>query len=87
MDTNSYMSSIITHAAAIFGVSEDKLSGDSTWQDDLHLDVAKSLQDRNFVDFKAALEEEFEVEIPNIKFGKTKNIREMAEFIADLCEE
>ena len=87
MDVNNYVEAIISHAAAVFGVSEDNLNRNSTWQDDLHLDVAKSLQDRNFVDFKAALEEEFEVEIPNIKFGKTKNIQEMAEFIADLCEE
>lgn len=78
---------IITHAARVFGVEETSLNEDSTWVDDLHIDVTKSLQDRNFVDFKTALEDEFEIEIPNIKFGKTKTIRDMARFIEDLCEE
>jgi acyl carrier protein len=87
MDANNYIEAIITHAAKVFGVNKDSLHRGSTWVDDLHIDVAKSLQDRNFVDFKAALEEEFEVDIPNLKFGKTKTIQEMAEFIADLCEE
>lgn len=78
---------VIKHAAKVFGVDPATLNENSTWLDDLHLDVAKSLQNRNFVDFKAALEDEFEVEIPNIKFGKTKNIGEMAAFIADILEE
>ena len=78
---------VIQHAAKVFGVDPASLNEDSTWLDDLHINVAKSLQDRNFVDFKTALEEEFEVEIPNIKFGKTKNIREMVAFIEDILEE
>lgn len=78
---------IIAHAARVFGVDKAKLCKDSTWVDDLHIDVTKSLQDRNFVDFKSALEEEFDVEIPNIKFGKTKTIADMALFIQELCEE
>ena len=84
---NEYIDKIIEHAANIFGVDAASLNENSTWKEDLHLDVSKSLQDRNFVDFKAALEDEFEVEIPNIKFGKTKNILEMAEFIRELAEE
>lgn len=84
---NEYINAIIEHASNVFGVDAASLNENSTWKDDLHLDVSKSLQDRNFVDFKSALEDEFEIEIPNIKFGKTKNIREMAEFIQELAEE
>ena len=87
MNMNEYVNRIIELASKYFGVDESGLNEESTWKDDLHIDVAKSLQDTRFVEFKNALDEEFEIEIANIKFGKTKNIREMAEFIAEMCEE
>jgi acyl carrier protein len=87
MSIEECINKVIEFASRYFGVDKAGLDEDSTWKDDLHIDVAKSLQDRRFVDFKNALDEAFEIEIPNIKFGKTKTIREMAEFISDMCEE
>jgi acyl carrier protein len=84
---NDYLEKIIKIASEVFGVPSESLNANSTWLEDLHIDVINSLQDRNFVDFKNRLEDEFEIDIPNMKFGKTKNIAEITKFIADLCEE
>lgn len=84
---NEYLEKAIELASDVFGVPEEQLNEDSTWVDDLHLDVLHSLQDRSFVDYKRRLEDEFEIDIPNIKFGKTRNMKEIAAFIEELCEE
>lgn len=84
---NEYLEKVIELASDVFGVPKEQLNEDATWVDDLHLDVLHSLQDRSFVDYKRRLEDEFEIDIPNIKFGKTRNMKEIAAFIEELCEE
>ncbi len=84
---SEYVEKIISIASEVFGVEAADLNEESTWIDDLKLDVVSSLQNRNFVDFIGKLEEEFEIEIQNMKFGKTKNIKEMAAYVEKLCEE
>lgn len=62
-------------AADIFGVDPSTLGPETSFVDDLH---CKSV---NIVQFAAAIEDEYEVEVPFMELNKKKNFREAAEFI------
>lgn len=87
MGNQKYVGKIKRIIEEVFGISMDGLSEDSTWTEGLQIDVLNSLHDRNLIEFINRLEDEFEIQISNMKFAKTKNIGEMASFIEVLIEE
>lgn len=64
-------------AVEIFGVDRDSLSESTSFVDDLH---CKSV---NIVQFAAALEDEYEVEVPFMELNKRKDFGEAAKFVDD----
>lgn len=62
-------------AVEIFGVDADTLGPETSFVDDLH---CKSV---NIVQFAAALEDEYEIEVPFMELNKKKNFQEAAEFV------
>lgn len=64
-------------AAEIFGVDPDTLGPETRFVEDLH---CKSV---NIVQFAAALEDEYEVEVPFMQLNKKKNFQEAAQYIDD----
>lgn len=62
-------------AVELFGVDRDSLSGDTSFVDDLH---CKSV---NIVQFAAALEDEYEVEVPFMELNKCKTFQEAAALV------
>jgi acyl carrier protein len=63
-------------AANLFGVEIESLNENTRFGEDLK---CKSV---NYVQLSAALEDEFEVELPFMKFQEMKTFGEAAEFIA-----
>ncbi len=62
-------------AVEIFGVDASTLGPETSFVDDLH---CKSV---NIVQFAAALEDEYEIEVPFMELNKKKNFQEAAEFV------
>lgn len=62
-------------AVEIFGVDGSTLGPETSFVDDLH---CKSV---NIVQFAAALEDEYEIEVPFMELNKKKNFQEAAEFV------
>ena len=87
MEYDEILEKVIEIVADIFGTDAEALNEDSTWKEDLKFDLINSIQSHEFVDLKNALDDEFEIDCPNMKLRRTKNMRELAEFIADLTEE
>lgn len=67
-------------AASLFGGSPADYSGDTRFEEDLH---CKSV---NYVQFSAALEDEFDIEVPYMKFCKLASFAEAGEFIRESIE-
>lgn len=65
-------------AAAIFGIDAASLSADTRFEEDLH---CKSV---NYVQFSAALEDVFDVEVPYMEFRKKKTFGEAGEYIESM---
>jgi acyl carrier protein len=86
-EASEYVGRIIEIASDIFGVDKSTLTEESTWEEGLGIDVKNSLQDRNYADFVSALNDEYSIDIPYIKFGRTKNFAEMAQMVADLADD
>jgi len=87
MSDNKYLSKAIEIAAEVFGVPFESLDENSTWKEDLDVDVGVSLQNRNYCDYISRLNDEFGIDIPNMKFGRTKNLGEVAAMLEDLAED
>ena len=87
MEYEDALEKIISIVSGIFGVPKESLSEDSTWAEDLQMDLGRSLQDNKFVDLKATLDREFGTDIPNMKFGRTKNLKEATLFMLDLIDD
>ena len=71
---------LIKKAAALFGLDPATLSENTSFEDDLH---CKSV---NYVQFSAALEDEFDVEVPYMEFKRKKTFGEAGDYIASLFE-
>ena len=82
--SDEYLDKAIEIAAQIFGVSSESLNENSTWEKDLQVDVKNSLQNRDYCDYIARLNNEFGIDIPNMKFGRTRNLGEVAAMIESL---
>ncbi|MDR0719438.1 MAG: phosphopantetheine-binding protein [Treponema sp.] len=72
---------LVKKAAGIFGKNPADLGADTRFIEDLQ---AKSV---NFVQLSAALEEEYEVEVPYMEFRKKKTFGEAADYIAKMFGE
>lgn len=70
---------IIENAAVIFGVSKDELSESTTF-------ASLDAKSANFVQLSAAIEDEYEAEIPFMKFRKCATLGEAADFTVDVLE-
>ena len=87
MGYDEILEKVIEIVAKVFGVPAEKLNENSTWINDLDIDLVSSLQCKEFVDLKVALDAEFDIDCPNMKLGRTKTMGEVARFIEDLTEE
>lgn len=65
-------------AAKIFNVDKDTLGPDTRFKEDLH---AKSV---NIVQISAALEDEYEIEVPFMELSKKQTFAEAAAYIDEL---
>jgi acyl carrier protein len=72
---------LVKKAAVLFGKDPASLGADTRFIEDLQ---AKSV---NFVQLSAALEEEYEVEVPYMEFRKKKTFGEAADYIAKMFGE
>lgn len=68
---------LVKKAAQMFGKPESELGADTSFDDDLH---AKSVQ---YVQLSAALEDEYEVEVPYMDFRRMKTFGDAADYIAE----
>jgi len=75
------METLIKKAADIFGVDPAGLGPDTRFEEDLQ---AKSV---NIVQFSAALEDVFDVEVPFMEIKKKKTFGEAADYIAGMFGE
>ena len=80
MDKEVIYQTLKEKLAELFKIDIEKLTPEISLKDDLCLPSIKVTTLLN------ALEDEFDVEIPYMKFGRCKNLEECAEFIADLLE-
>ena len=87
MSYDEILAKVLEIVAEVFGVPVDSLDENSTWIDNLKIDLVSSLQCKEFVDLKVALDTEFDTDCPNMKLGRTKTMGEVARFIEDLIEE
>ena len=62
-------------------IDESTLGPDTSFEDDLH---CKSI---HYVQFSAALEDEFDVEVPFMEFKRKKTFAEAGEYIAEMLGE
>lgn len=62
-------------AAALFGMDATELGPDTRFEEDLH---CKSV---NYVQLSAALEDEFDVEVPYMDFRRKATLGEAADYI------
>ncbi|HML37637.1 MAG TPA: phosphopantetheine-binding protein [Bacillota bacterium] len=69
------LETLIKKAASLFGLDPSTLGPDTRFEEDLH---AKSV---NIVQFSAALEDVFDVEVPFMEFKKKKTFGEAADYI------
>jgi acyl carrier protein len=72
---------LVKKAAAIFGKDPSGLGADTRFIEDLQ---AKSV---NFVQLSAALEEQFEVEVPYMEFRRKATFGEAADYVAQIFGE
>jgi acyl carrier protein len=72
---------LVQKAASLFGKDPASLGAGTRFIEDLE---AKSV---NFVQLSAALEEQFEVEVPYMEFRKKSTFGEAADFIAKIFGE
>ena len=68
-------------AAALFGLDPETLGEDTRFEEDLH---CKSV---NIVQFSAALEDEYDVEVPYMEFSRKKTFGEAGDYIAAMFGE
>ena len=71
---------LIKKAASLFGLDPETLSENTRFEEDLH---CKSV---NYVQLSAALEDEFDVEVPYMEFKRKQTFGEAGEYIASLFE-
>ncbi len=69
---------LIDKAVQLFGVNADELSENTSFKDDLG---CKSM---NIVQFSAALEEEFDVEVPYMELARRKTFGEAGDLMEEL---
>lgn len=62
-------------AAALFGISADSLSENTRFEEDLHC------KSTNIVQFSAALEDAFDIEVPFMELKRKKTFGEAAEWL------
>ena len=65
-------------AAALFGVDPETLNADTRFKEDLG---CKSV---DIVKFTAALEDEYDVEVPFMEFNRKKSFGEVAAYMSEL---
>ncbi len=65
-------------AAALLGVDPSTLSGETRFEEDLQC------KSTDIVRFSAALEDEYEIEVPYMALKRCKTFREAAEYMSDL---
>ena len=71
---------LVKKAAALFGLDPATLGENTSFEDDLH---CKSV---NYVQLSAALEDEFDVEVPYMEFKRKKTFGEAGDYIASLFD-
>ncbi|WP_373127902.1 acyl carrier protein [Dielma fastidiosa] len=64
-------------AANLFGMDEKVLGADTRFEEDLHC------KSTNIVQFSAALEDAFEIEVPFMELKKKKTFGEAADWLAN----
>ena len=64
--------------AALFGIDPETLSGDTSFEEDLHC------KSTDIVRYSAALEDEYEIEVPYMALKRCKTFAEAAQFMSDL---
>lgn len=64
-------------AASIFGGEPSDYNADTSFEDDLHCRSA------NYVQLSAALEDEYEVEVPYMEFRKLKTFGEAGDWMGE----
>ena len=78
----SYIEEVIellkTRTTALFGIDAATLSGDTRFEEDLHC------KSTDIVRYSAALEDEYEIEVPYMALKRCKTFEEAAKFMADL---
>lgn len=77
---NEILEKIIRRAAPIWGVSEESLNQNTTFEEM----KAKSAHISQITTY---LEDAFDVEVPYMGFRRCKTLGEAAQFVADLLEE
>ncbi len=68
-------------AAELFGIDPSTLGADTRFEEDLN---CKSV---NYVQFSAALEDEYDVEVPYMEFKKKKTFGEAGDYIGAMFGE
>jgi acyl carrier protein len=74
------LETLIQKAAALFGIDACTLGPETRFEEDLN---AKSV---NIVQFSAALEDVFDLEVPFMELKKKKTFAEAAEYIAKMFD-
>ena len=65
-------------ASQLFGIDPATLSGDTNYDEDLHC------KSTDIVRFSAALEDEYEIEVPYMALKRCKTFAETAKFMSEL---
>ena len=64
-------------ASSLFGIDSTELGADTRFEEDLHC------KSTNIVQFSAALEDAFEIEVPFMELKKKKTFGEAADWLAN----
>lgn len=75
------MQVLIDTTVKMFGADAKDLGPDTNFKDDLGCKSA------NMVQFLAALEDEFDIEVPYMEFNRKATFDEAAAYVEELCEE
>ena len=69
---------LVEKAAALFGVSKDTLGENTSFRDDL------GCKSTNIVQFSAALEDHFDIEVPYMELARRKTFGEAGDLMEEL---
>lgn len=75
------MQVLIDTTVKMFGVDADTLGPNTNFKEDL------ACKSANMVQFLAALEDEFDIEVPYMEFNRKATFDEAADYVLELCEE